>query len=52
MKIAIIGSGPAGMASANLLIANKVDVTIFDELEEFGDHLVPGEGFTFYLEEE
>ena len=42
MKIAIIGSGPAGMSSANLLISNNVDVTVFDELEEFGGMLAYG----------
>ena len=30
----------------------KMNVEEIDELEEFGNHLVPGEGFTFYLEEE
>ena len=35
-KVAIIGSGPAGLACANNLVDNEIEVTIYDELEEFG----------------
>jgi len=38
MKVAIIGSGPAGLTCANQLVSSEknIEVTVFDELEEFG----------------
>ena len=42
IKIAIIGSGPAGLACANKLVSNGFSVTVFDELSEFGGMLAYG----------
>jgi glutamate synthase (NADPH) small chain len=44
MKVAIIGSGPAGLTCANNLInANKdIEVTVYDELKEFGGMIAYG----------
>jgi NADPH-dependent glutamate synthase beta subunit-like oxidoreductase len=36
MKVAIIGSGPAGLACANVLFDNGFKVEIFEELKVFG----------------
>jgi len=41
-KIAIIGSGPAGLSCANKLVSNGFSVTVFDELSEFGGMLAYG----------
>ncbi len=41
-KVAIIGSGPSGLAVANKLVQNCFDVTVFDELGEFGGMLAYG----------
>ena len=41
-KAAIIGSGPAGMAAANILRNASFEVTVFDELPEFGGMLAYG----------
>jgi|GEM_PF-1747369 len=40
--VAIIGSGPAGMACANYLNSSGFKVTVFDELKEFGGMLAYG----------
>ncbi len=42
LKIAIIGSGPAGYIAATTLIKENFEVTIFDELQEFGGMLAYG----------
>jgi len=44
MKVAIIGSGPAGITCANNLInaTKKIEVTIYDELSEFGGMIAYG----------
>ncbi|MFA5931740.1 MAG: FAD-dependent oxidoreductase [archaeon] len=41
-KVAIIGSGPAGMVCANQLANAGIKVTIFEELKEFGGMLAYG----------
>jgi len=40
--VAIVGSGPAGMACANYLNSSGFKVTVFDELKEFGGMLAYG----------
>lgn len=42
LKVAVIGSGPAGLACANKLVQNGFSVTVFDELSEFGGMLAYG----------
>lgn len=41
-KVAIIGSGPAGLACAEKLITNGIDVTIFEKEKYFGGLLIYG----------
>jgi glutamate synthase (NADPH/NADH) small chain len=41
-KVAIIGSGPAGLSCANDLIRSGHEVTVFEALHEFGGVLVYG----------
>lgn len=42
LNVAIIGSGPAGLAVASKLVQNGFIVTVFDELSEFGGMLAYG----------
>ena len=41
-SVAIIGSGPAGLACAELLAKNGLEVLVFDELKEFGGMVAYG----------
>jgi len=41
-KIAVVGSGPAGLTCASELLAKGYDVTVFEALHEFGGVLVYG----------
>lgn len=41
-SVAIIGSGPAGYVAATTLVKENFEVTIFDELQEFGGMLAYG----------
>ncbi|MEK6959501.1 MAG: FAD-dependent oxidoreductase [archaeon] len=41
-NVAIIGSGPAGLAAAEYLAKEEFGVTIFDELKEFGGMIAYG----------
>ncbi len=42
IKVAVIGSGPAGLAAAGDLVKKGYDVTIFEALHEFGGVLKYG----------
>jgi len=42
MKVAVIGSGPAGLAAAGDLIKYGYDVTVFEALHDFGGVLKYG----------
>ena len=41
-SVAIIGSGPAGLACAEILAKNGLEVLVFDELKEFGGMVAYG----------
>ncbi|MCX8158418.1 MAG: FAD-dependent oxidoreductase [Candidatus Diapherotrites archaeon] len=42
VRIAIVGSGPAGLTAANFLVDKGFSVTVFDELTEFGGMMAYG----------